>query len=83
MYSHTLDSIDVSLLDGIDVASISKYYKIVKDLEEKIRDYLENTIKGEVYEKALYAYIMLRTELLTAIQILRKLLKLNEEEDKK
>ena len=72
------------LQQAITIAQFNKanaYKKSLEKLENKIRNYLENTFKSESYEHVLYAYILFRTELLTAIKSLRDVLKLNQEED--
>ena len=79
-FVETLNTVELGLLDAADVNKANAYKKSLEKLEEKIRNYLENTFKSEPYERVLYAYILFRTELLTAIKSLRDVLKLNQED---
>jgi len=80
-FAESMESVELELLDDNAYTKAIKVIGKVKDLSEKIRNYLLNTFENDAYEKALYAYIMLRTELLTAIKLLRDILKLNEVEE--
>jgi hypothetical protein len=79
--AESIESTELELLDDKEYSKAADVIAKVKDLSEKIRNYLLNTFEHDAYEKALYAYIMLRTELLTAIKLLRDILKLNEVEE--
>lgn len=80
----TLDSVELGLLDDSAMHAVENYRIALSDLSIKIKDYLNDVFVGDSYEKALYAYVMFRTELLVVLKQLRRLLKLNEvDEDKK
>lgn len=79
-FVETLNTVELGLLDAADADKANAYKKSLEKLEKKIRNYLENTFKSEPYERVLYAYILFRTELLTAIKSLRDVLKLNQED---
>lgn len=80
----TLDSVELGLLDDSAMHSVENYRAALNDLSIKIKDYLNDVFVGDSYEKALYAYVMFRTELLVVLKQLRHLLKLNEvDEDKR
>lgn len=80
-FSESIEKTTLELLDEKDYYQALQVIKKVKELSEKIRNYLLNTFENDAYEKALYAYVMLRTELLTAVKLLRDILKLNEVEE--
>ena len=81
-FKDTLETVELGLLDDSDMRDVEKYRTALDDLSTKIKDYLNDVFIGDTYEKALYAYVMFRTELLVAIKQLRKLLKLNEVDEK-
>lgn len=81
-FSDTLENVELNLLDEVDFGKTRMYKETLNGITDKVKVYLEKTFKDESYEKNLYAYIILRTELLTAIKSLREVLKLNEVEDK-
>lgn len=58
-----------------------KHAENVRKIRDKIDSYLVNIIKDDKYERAIYTYVLLRTEFLTNLQELRKLLELNKEND--
>ena len=76
----TIDSTDIFSLEDTDVLKMERYKNSIVSLSEKIRTYLINVFKNRTYEQNLYVYVMLRSELLTAIKLLRNVLKLNEVE---
>lgn len=82
-FSESIKSIDLTLLNEKDYQTVDKVLDKLNDLSKKLNDYLLNNFEHDAYEKALYAYIIFRTELLTAVKILRDVLKLNEVEDQK
>jgi len=83
-FTDSLRSIDLNLLDEDKIKIFWEYMKRVNKQTEKLEDYLKLRIGSDKYEKALYIYILLRTEFLTVVQKLRDLLGLNDpEEDKK
>ena len=79
-FVETLNTVELGLLDAADVDKANAYKKSLEKLEEKIRNYLENTFQSEPYERVIYAYILFRTELSTAIKSLGDVLKLNQED---
>jgi hypothetical protein len=74
--------IDRGLLEIEELRIINKIKEKLDRQSEKIETYLELSFSNEKYEKALYLYIMLRTELLTMIKELRRILHLNDENNK-
>lgn len=78
----SLLTIDIDSLDFERLLLTKKYAQSIQTLGEKIRSYLEDNFKNDDYEKALYIYILLRTELLTATRSLREVLELNVEDEK-
>jgi len=83
IFEENLEEINIEMIEEEVIKEIQVYTKEIKSLTEKIREYLENIFVEEKYEKSLYAYILMRTELLTAIKILRDLLKIDKDEEKK
>lgn len=81
-FKDTLDTVELGLLDDSILEEVQKYKDGLVELTNKIHDYLIDVFGSETYEKALYVYIMFRTELLILIKQLRKLLGLNEVDDK-
>jgi len=85
VFSDSLNTIDINLLDADVFSSYQSYNEHVKELVEKIKDYLENVFNNETYEKVLYTYVLYRTEMISIIKNLRKVLKLDQvqsEDDK-
>jgi hypothetical protein len=79
-FTLTLDDISYAMLEEVEIAKIKKYRLVIKKLAEKVNVYLTDIFKDQSYEKNLYAYVMLRTELLTTIKLVRSVLNLNEVE---
>jgi hypothetical protein len=85
-FLESIEGIDINLLDEKIFVLVGKYQKSVRELVEKIDSYLINIFNSERYEKALYNYILFRTELISVVKGLRRTLKLDqidEEEEKK
>jgi len=78
VFSDSLNTIDINLLDADVFSSYQSYNEHVKELVEKIKDYLENVFNNETYEKVLYTYVLYRTEMISIIKNLRKVLKLDQ-----
>ena len=76
-----INAIDVGLLDEEIYKEMKTYANEVNEITEKIKEYLENVFNKEMYEKVLYTYIVFRTELITSIKALRRVLKLNNTEN--
>lgn len=76
-YESLTNNIDMNLLSGEKVNKLKKNIDQVTDVVDKIRIYITDTFPTEKYEKALYVYILLRTELMTIIKLLRESLGLN------
>ena len=74
--------VNSGLLDLDKFKKMNMYVKDVKDLLEKIQNYLVNIFNVEKYEKNLYAYILFRTEFITSIKGLRDILKLEKPDEK-
>jgi hypothetical protein len=79
VFVESLTNIDMNLLDMEQIDKIRKNTDQVDDVVGKIRSYVVETFPTERYEKALYVYILLRTELLTIVKLLRETLGLNEQ----
>ncbi len=77
VFVESLTSIDMNLLDMDQIDKVKKNTDQVDDVIGKIRTYVVDTFPTERYEKALYVYILLRTELLTIVKLLRETLGLN------
>lgn len=75
------NSIDQNLLDDSQVADINSLKNIVLRFNEKIKDYLNNVFLTEEYDRVLYTYILLRTELVAVIKSLNIKLGLNKKID--
>jgi hypothetical protein len=80
VFYESLDTIDMNLLDIEKSEKIRENKNQIINIVEKIEDYLIDTFPNETYEKALYIYIHLRTELMTIIKLLRESLDLNAPE---
>jgi hypothetical protein len=79
VFKENLVTIDMDLLDGEKIGKLRNNIEHVEKIIEKIRKYMVNNFPTEKYEKALYIYILLRTELLTVVKLLRESLGLNSE----
>jgi hypothetical protein len=77
VFKDSLTTIDMNLLDGEKIGRLRNNIEHVEKIIEKLRKYIIDTLPTEKYEKALYVYILLRTELLTVIKLLRESLELN------
>lgn len=74
VFHESLENIDTSTLEGDKNEEIRELKKKILALTEKLRSYIIDRYASETYEKSLYVYILLRTELLTIISLLRKIL---------
>jgi hypothetical protein len=85
VFYDSLENVDTSTLEKEDNDEIRGLKKKILALKDKLRDYIIDRYADEKYEKSLYVYILLRTELLTIITLLRKVLGVdkNTKEDTK
>jgi len=86
VFYDSLDIIDMNLLDGEKFRKLKANKNTILEISEKLKDYIKDSFVDEKYERALYVYILLRTELVTVIKMLRESLELNkkiEDQDKK
>jgi hypothetical protein len=74
VFYDSLKSVDTSTLESKDNQEIRELKQKILALKEKLRDYAVDHYLDEKYEKSLYIYILLRTELLTIITMFRKVL---------
>ena len=81
VFYDSLDIIDMNLLDSEKFRKIKENKKTILEITEKLRDYLTENFVNEKYERALYVYILLRTELVTVIKLLRESLGLDKQTD--
>jgi len=82
VFIDSLDNIDTNLLDNERNLKLINYKNKLIKLEEKLKVYITEVFHTEKYEKALYNYILLRTELITIVKLLRDVLNLNDSEEK-
>jgi hypothetical protein len=86
-FNETLEGIDLNLLDKEKNEKLNLGKRRLVKVSEKLSHYIKEVFPDEKYEKALYVYILLRTEFVTVIRSLRELLELNktdsQETDKK
>jgi len=83
MFQESLEAIDFNLLEKEKNVKLRRSKDKLESMIEKLENYINEVFYGEKYEKALYVYILLRTELLTNIKLLREILGLNEIQDEK
>jgi hypothetical protein len=83
VFYDSLDIIDMNLLDGEKFRQLKENKRTILEVSEKLRSYITDTFVNEKYERALYVYILLRTELVTVIKLLRESLGLNKQTDEK
>lgn len=74
--------INTGLLDLERFEKMNFYTNDVRGLLKKIDNYLINIFNKADYDKNLYAYILFRTEFITAIKGLRDILKLEKPDEK-
>jgi hypothetical protein len=79
VFVESLTNIDMNLLDMDQIDKIKRNTDHVDDVIGKVRSYVIDTFPTERYEKALYVYILLRTELVTIIRLLRESLGLSHD----
>jgi len=82
VFIDSLDNIDTNLLDSEKHKKLIDYKSKLDKLENKLKVYITESLPSEKYEKALYNYILMRTELITIVKLLRDVLNLNDLEDK-
>lgn len=78
VFYESLDVIDSNLIDEENSQDLRQLKNKIFEIMEKIKDYIFDNFADEKYERALYVYILLRTELITSIRLLRKVLGLDE-----
>jgi hypothetical protein len=81
VFHETLTTINIDILDAEKINKLRKNINHVDQIIEKLKDYIIKNFPTEKYEKALYVYILLRTELMTVIKLLRESLDLNRVAD--
>jgi hypothetical protein len=77
VFYDSLGSVDTSTLESDPNQEIRELKGKIVNLKEKLRNYIVDRYADETYEKSLYVYILLRTELLTIIKMLRHLLEVD------
>lgn len=80
-FIETVDTIDQNLIPLDRLMSVRSFKENIESLNEKINDYMINIFNTEDYEKALYSYIVFRTELVTNIKGFRNILDLNKPDE--
>ena len=81
-FIEALNFIDIDLLDLNKFTLVKKYYKHIKELNDKIETYLQYIFNSESYEKEVYTYVLYRTELITNIKGIRDILDLQNPDEK-
>ena len=77
------DTIDLGLFDEEKLGAFNKIKDRLRRFDEKTTTYISEVFSTEAYERALYVYILLRTELVTIIKLMRVKLELDTvDEDK-
>lgn len=79
VFHETLNTIIIDSIESEDVRQIQIMTKQIDEIVTKIEDYLLKNFEEDGYEKVLYIYILLRTELLTVIKLLRQTLGLDSD----
>ena len=82
VFEESLDVIDMNLLDSAKSRELKEYRTRLDALIEKLKSYVKLNYIEEQYEKSLYVYVLMRTELLTIIKLLREMLVLNKNSKK-
>jgi hypothetical protein len=82
VFVDSLTNIDSNLLDADKNTKIVDYKNRLSKLEEKLKTYTVEVFHTEKYERALYNYVLMRTELLTIVKLLRDVLSLDDSSDK-
>ena len=77
VFTDNIKMIDINLLDEQIFANLRRYTDDIQELNKKLKNYLLNFFNNEEYEKVLYAYVLFRTEMITAIKGLRRILDLD------
>lgn len=75
------ERISVDLLDKEQNSVLNITLDKTDEIKKKVEEYSINTYSLRTYEESLYIYILLRSELLITIKLLRKTLKLNRQTD--
>ena len=78
VFLENIKFVNSGLLDLRRFEKMNLYVKDIKDLLQKINDYLVNLFNTNDYDKNLYVYILFRTEFITSIKGLRDILKLEK-----
>lgn len=73
-----IGTLDFDILDFDSYSHLSELQNKLEGMKEKIEDYLKDVFKNEKFEKALYVYVLFRTEMLTIIKATREVLELNK-----
>lgn len=80
VFSDGMKFVDIGLLDREQLLKVQRYTTEIEALNKKIENYLINIFNSDSYEKVLYTYILFRTEMITAIKGLRRILDLDHPE---
>lgn len=78
VFYEDLEKIDSNLLDKEKIDDLRENKNRIKTISEKLRKYIEDDFLKEKYERSLYIYILLRTELITIVKLLRHSFELNK-----
>lgn len=79
-YKDTLIDMDITLLGVERLRKLDDLRGNINSIRDKVENYILKIFNNEKYEKNLYMYVLLRTELLTNLKYLRSLLGLEREE---
>lgn len=74
----SLANLDVNRLDLETFKIVRRYNTTVRELVDKINNYMINIYSNEDYERLLYVYVLFRTELTTCVKGIRDILNLNK-----
>ena len=77
----TLDDLELSNLEDEYIKKIDNVKITLNNTKNKIQDYMMRQYADATYEQGIYIYVLLRSELLLGIEILRENLAINKEND--
>ena len=79
----TIENVDMSTLDDENIKKVDRAKIILNSTLMKLKEYIIDIYSEHTYEQGIYIYVLLRSELLTGISIIRETLGLNKENDEK
>lgn len=79
----TIENVDLSTLDDESIIKVEKAKNILNSTLNKIKEYMIDIYSTHAYEQGIYIYVLLRSELLAGISIIRETLALNKDNDEK